>query len=320
MPRSALALVCALACTLAACDFEQVIELDLPPYDPKITLGAYPTPDSVFTARVGRTTSASEPRAYDVADLLVADAAVVLFDGEGGFLDSLSYYEPFGTAGLATYRSGRGLRPQPGQTYRLRIDAPGLPSAEATTRLPDPVPVSARFVRYLELESYNVPAARLAVTLTDPPGEQVYSLSVSSQNQTPGGGSSPLINPFESDDPALRRSFEEIDLAVDFDIDLNRNEIYDRALFRDVLFEGQTREFTLDVVLFAFNEQGEVDDLVVTLATISDDYVRYQQTLALQLANEDNPFVEPVRIHTNVEGGLGVFAGYSTASARVPLD
>ncbi len=314
---SALA-ACALAgcvLALAACDFEQVVELDLPPYEPRLALGGFPTPDSVFAARVGRSASAFEPLAFDGTDLLVPEARLALFAEDGAFLDSLRYEAGGGRGGY--YRSVRELRPEPGRAYTLRAEAPGLPRAEATTRLPASVPFTVRFERFVEDARFGGRAARLVVAVPEPPEAQAYSLLIRRSAPPPDGLPRAFPVPFRSADPALRSGFAEIDVAVDLGAEFDDERVFERALFRDGLFGGGTREITLDALLFDGEE--EPATLTVSLDVLSEDYVRYQQTLALQDLNAGNPFAEPVRIHSNVAGGLGVFAGYAGSAFTVDL-
>ncbi|MEP0548141.1 MAG: DUF4249 domain-containing protein [Rhodothermales bacterium] len=321
MPRLLLALT--LGLTLAACDFEQVIELDVPPYEPRLVLGGFPTPDSVFTVRVGRSASALTPTDFDPLALVVDDARLALFDADGTFLDSLyqssPFYDDFPTPGV--YRSLSGLRPEPGRSYTLRVDAPGLPSVRATTRLPEPITFAVRVDGVAEDVPGRGRIARVVVTVPDPPGPQAYALGIQQTVRFQDGTSYVQPLPFSSVDQVLRESFDRLDVAVDIDVDIDQGQrtFYGRALLRDATFAGTTRQIPLDLVIFDTGS-AERDPVVVTLAVLDDDYVRYQQTLALQDINGDNPFAEPVRIHSNVEGGLGVFAGYAGSSVVVDIE
>ncbi len=162
---------------------------------------------------------------------------------------------------------------------------------------------------------------RLVVTVPDPPGPQIYALGLRQTIRFQDGFSYVQPLTFSSADQALRQSFDRLDVAVDIDVDVDQGQrtFFGRALFRDALFAGTTREIPLDLLLFDTGE-AEQDPVVVTLAVLDDDYVRYQQTLALQDVTGDNPFAEPVRIHSNVEGGLGVFAGYTSSSVVVDIE
>lgn len=55
----------------------------------------------------------------------------------------------------------------------------------------------------------------------------------------------------------------------------------------------------------------------VTRTVVSADYARYQQSVEVQRASAGNPFVQPSRVFTNVEGGLGAFVGSAGASVVV---
>src|SRR5690606_17271812 len=46
------------------------------------------------------------------------------------------------------------------------------------------------------------------------------------------------------------------------------------------------------------------------LGHLSEDYYRYLRSQELQEATEEHPFAEPVIVHSNIEGGVGIFAGY----------
>ena len=324
MLRSLTVFVLSLTVALAACDFEQVIELDVPPYEPRLVLGGFPTPDSVFAVRVGRSASTLDPRTVD-DDLLLSTARVVLF-ADGAFLDSLHYVGPTTQGDYyevpGYYSSVRGLHPEAGRTYTLRVEAPGFPPAEATTTLPTPPTFTAAFEGFGAPNPQGRPA-RLAVALDDPPGDQTYGLSVSGRTTLDGA---PYVRayPFLSAEPAFRESLGDIDeaIAVDFfDVGFepgNGLRAFSRTYFRDDLFAGTAFAFDLDVLLFG-DAEGQTQ-LTVTVASLDEDYARYQQTIALQSQTEGNPFSEPVRIHSNVEGGLGVFAGYTSSSVVVDIE
>jgi hypothetical protein len=312
---------------LAACDFEQVIDLDVPPYQPRLVVASFPQPDSVFTVRVGRSVSALEPIGpWGSGPGEVRDARVVLLAEDGAFLDSLRYVPPGGStpwepSGEGSYRSVRGLRPEAGRTYHLEVRAPGYPTAAATTTIPHPVPVEVVSGGSVSVPPYGGWVPRVHVTVADPPGARVYVIEVN--ERVVGRDRHPLQ--FSSADPLLRANLETLDDAVDLNIDgrqPDRRTYYGTAYVRNSAFAGGSRTFLLDLhgeALSAPQPSPPNRSVVVTLHTLSADYVRYQQTLALQRRDEGNPFAEPVRLHSNVRGGLGVFAGYASHTVTVPV-
>ena len=320
MPRAlAAAFATLVAVTAASCDFEQIVELDVPPYEPHLVVGGFPTPDSVLAVRVGQSVSVLDPSSEESRPIVLDAARVAIFDEAGVLLDSLRYERDDAYSFFGAHRSGSGFVPSPGQTYTLRISAPGLSDAEATTRIPVPVPFEVRYEGEIETPYEYERRVRLVVTLDDPVGEQAYALSVSSVLEVDGEPPRWLSHPFRSTDPVLKGGIEEIDTAVG--IDFQSGDYFSVAYFRDRLFAGASREMELELSIFTYYAQEEdIDELTVELAVMDEDYVRYQQTLQTQRINNENPFAEPVRLHTNVRGGTGVFAGYATYQVTVPID
>ena len=205
----------ALSTALAACDFEKVVELDAPPYTPRLVVGAFPAADSVFTVQVGRSVSAFEPGSFYGDELLVPDADVEVYGEDGALLERLRYVPYELDSGRGYYRSARGLTAEAGRRYTLRVEAPGLPPAEATTRVPEAIPFSVRFDGMTTTDPiYSAQRARLAVVFTDPPGDQTYALSVTGTYRDGDGSLRSFSNSFASTDPLLKREFREIDAAV----------------------------------------------------------------------------------------------------------
>ena len=53
---------------------------------------------------------------------------------------------------------------------------------------------------------------------------------------------------------------------------------------------------------------------------VSEDYFLYRKTVTLQNSVVDNPFAEPVPVHSNMTGGFGIFAGYRAETFPLALD
>ena len=60
---------------------------------------------------------------------------------------------------------------------------------------------------------------------------------------------------------------------------------------------------------------------IVTINLLNTDqaYYQYQDAIERQNQSGDNPFAEPVLIPTNVQGGLGCFAGYNRSTLTINL-
>ena len=51
--------------------------------------------------------------------------------------------------------------------------------------------------------------------------------------------------------------------------------------------------------------------ITVYLNSLSKEFYKYALSFSEQIETGDNPFTEPVKVYSNIENGLGVFAGYS---------
>jgi hypothetical protein len=83
------------------------------------------------------------------------------------------------------------------------------------------------------------------------------------------------------------------------------------ALFDDVIFQGE--EYTLKIKWYEdfYSHQNDLDVYVV-LFSLNKELYTYLKSIKAQSDADDNPFSEPAFIHGNIEGGLGIFGGYSS--------
>jgi hypothetical protein len=52
-------------------------------------------------------------------------------------------------------------------------------------------------------------------------------------------------------------------------------------------------------------------DLKVRFLTLSRDFFEFATSYQKQKNNSNNPFAEPTQVYSNIESGLGIFAGFS---------
>jgi hypothetical protein len=60
-------------------------------------------------------------------------------------------------------------------------------------------------------------------------------------------------------------------------------------------------------------------ELTYSLLHVDENYYRYHDSILRQDESEGNPFAEPVPIPTNINGGLGCFAGYNRSTVVVKI-
>ena len=68
-----------------------------------------------------------------------------------------------------------------------------------------------------------------------------------------------------------------------------------------------------------FNSQYKSASVLVNLMSVDQAYYQYQDAIMRQRRSRNNPFAEPVLIPSNIEGGLGCFAGYNNAVLTLKL-
>ncbi len=305
LTRNNLLMISALL-ALAGC--ETVVDVEPPPHTPQLVAQSFFTQHGLWAVHVSSTvpfTSAEAPG-------LVENATVEIWDGDRllarpARVDSGTYVD-FGNA------------PAPGRPYTLRVAAPGFDSIEGAGMLPPPVPARFKTTAVPPADSSRRLLTNVALTLDDPPEKaNYYGLMVLQvrlqENRKTGNVKTlpPTLFTFESDNLAL----EENSIAF---LDTEKS-IYREAFFSDGLFDGTKYQINFDVQYDAPRPDAEIVIHRVLFAVVlsaSEDFYRYWTTSGRQAFSNENPFAEPLRVHSNLSGGFGIFAGYQFLA--VPLN
>ncbi len=272
---------------------EKVVEVDIPVHEPVLVGSAFFTPDSLWSVRITRSTDILSPN--NMA-LQIENATVELWQ-EDQYLTELAHQ------GNGLYRSDN-LRPAAGNSYTLRAAAPNFEAIEASDYLSPPVAITSVL---------NLPArsgdpdeyVRLRLTFDDPPDiDNYYLLSI----QMVDIFGYRFFNHFETSNPVIMANSDEDSGPVNID-DFFDNE----AVFDDVLFAGETLEIDFGYYDFLFGSNSWAQ-VYIRLSSVSEHYFRHHKTFRkAETVDGGNPFQEPVLIHSNVQNGIGIFAGYSTS-------
>lgn len=89
-------------------------------------------------------------------------------------------------------------------------------------------------------------------------------------------------------------------------------------LLSDSDFNGQTKTINVELDGYSYTAD-KYHYLVVELFHISKEYYNYYKTLQTQGSTQDDIFAEPIQIYTNIDGGLGVFAGASLSTQYIKI-
>ncbi len=65
----------------------------------------------------------------------------------------------------------------------------------------------------------------------------------------------------------------------------------------------------------SYDTDPKIKEIYVEILTVDDHYYKFKQTVGHN--SEDNPFVEPTLVYTNIEGGLGCFAGFNASGTSI---
>jgi len=290
-----------------------VVDVPVPPHESQLVAQSFFSPGSPWSVRVTHSVGYTSPDRPGLID----DATVEIWAN-----DQLVERLPRSNAG--TYVSQAAL-PQADTRYTVRIAAPGYTTTEGHDALPSPVPVT-HFQETVVQDGADTNAQRrilnLRITLDDLADEDnFYGLGILQGRwiEDRQSGTVTLLPPslfgFESNDPVFGESaFAFLDTEKSY---------YREAFFSDDLFAGRTHTLDLDIQYDATPPDAQVivrRVFTVIVLSISEDFFRYLKTASNQSLTNENPFAEPLRVHSNMTNGFGVFAGFQHRAFPLSVD
>ncbi|MCB0564433.1 MAG: DUF4249 domain-containing protein [Phaeodactylibacter sp.] len=282
-------------------NFSQIVEVDIPEHESRLVLNARVSSlDTGVTALVANSLGILDTSAYYIPE----DATVRLFrDGEllgndFSFMQpKLKYFlaldEPLGTAPAL---------------YQMEVSAPGYDPISAEQYMPVPTPIhSLKFERNGAIDDEGRRADGIEVQLTDPADEENYyalEFFYEISEGQPGGDTITYSNPVYA---------STLDQIVQYGYHYEQ-------LFTDKSFNGSSYTVSLYTYEGTLPEGASNTRLVARLYSLSRDAFLYDLSLRQYYDAQDNPFAEPVTVHSNIEGGYGVFALSSVTEMSVPVE
>ena len=306
---------------LSAC--EMPLDLGDPKdYTPVLVINSFFTPDSVWTVRVSRSVAIEEPASAQ--ELFVKDASVTV-TRKSGYRETLIHTRD------GTYRSNGGHFPVEGETYELDVSSSGIGSVRAVSHSPE-MKTSFVSIAPASTDSPDDLRYRLRFSVTDLPGKSYFRLTLRqvapsclsgsgyiSVHDDPEGVPDYMLLTFESSDPSFYHDAAKLDEPP--------NALDDESIpfltpyFSDRLFENATHAFEIVFEPTTFETEIEPRFMLV-VSGLSEEQVRHDRTLLLQddyLFAVDPIFTKPIDLYSNVEGGLGIFSGYTNNTYRFDL-
>jgi Domain of unknown function (DUF4249) len=291
---------------------ETVIDVPGPSHDPRLVPQGFFTRDSLWTVWVTH----SVPYASSLKPDYVSDATLSLWEDDRFVL----HFQP---ADSGRYEAA-GPLPDRGAAYSLRVEASDYVTVEGLDSLP-PFPVVSHLETRFVDPGADAPADRrrldVSLTLEDPGERNRYGLLLLQARLREDRRTrvfTPLpagIFPFESEDAPL--------LSDELAFLSTGPSTFLAAFFTDETFAGGSFTFSLSFVYDAPSTADEVAThrgFAVVVMSVSDAFYRYWTTARQQALSNENPFSEPLRVGSNVSGGLGVFAGFQFDILPVAVD
>ncbi len=267
-----------------ACTEEPVLNVPVP--SPKICVSSFISPDTCVVFLYKNEYILAE-NIYDPDVKISIDNAskIKLYENGVYFTDLF----PCNNEYYSYYATNKKLIPQ--NTYQIEIAADGYPDVSASTFLPEEVPIlSVDTVSYL-LDGFQY--ILCTVNFHDPLDEENYYF-FEVQAKSPGGRGTFAACTFYSDDPVVEEKVE-----------FGSNQL----LFSDKSINGKGYGLKVSVSANKFHWS----DLNFVLHSVSKDfYLHFKSYVHYDKAKEDE-FSEPVLIYSNINRGLGIFAGYSNS-------
>jgi hypothetical protein len=275
---------------------EKVNYSGITPPAPKLVVNSYITPDSTMEFFVNKTATMLD------TNFLISDGSVEIY-ADNSLLTTLTKHNK------GHFRSA--IKPQIGVEYKIIVRANNM-QVSAQTHIPDSTKITDFSVihpgGYINTDELEGDYTTFFLSIDDPVDNNFYELKAFAYN------TNNYNKPYQH---GLIFSENTIIKAE------GDNYTFHKLIFSDKLFNGEKRVLdvnTLNTMSTAFDEK-----TLFLLRTVTEEYYLYQKTLLEHYYNQElihNPSIEelalmkitgtPVDVYSNIEGGYGVFAGYST--------
>lgn len=285
----------ALSIGVLALSCEKEADLGESKYTPKLVV------NSIFDADTTVPWSVDISKSYYILDepsTYIDDAIVEIYE-EDQHVATMDYQnDPDGRG----YYQSIGLKPEVGKMYTLLVEKEGFKTIIARCKFP-----AAPVVGGLELKKKEVKGNRYKGELTaqvmDNHNEENYYHVVLQR----AGWEDPNS---ETSDYYYRESFNLTNIP-------GAIEGFDGGyVFTDEGFNGMTKTVQCDLNTTYDPNRIGFDHFKIEIRSVSKEYYDFSRSVYEQQHSPYNKFVE---IYSNVENGLGIFAGYNSVSMIVEL-
>ncbi|MCD6567074.1 MAG: DUF4249 domain-containing protein [Bacteroidales bacterium] len=290
--RKKLYLVLTLLIVLIAC--EKTVYIDIPDKGRMITINSLFNPDSLLKVSVSKSCYILDN------DIQAIENATVEVYENGNIINTLPYLNN------GWYKSTI-QKPTSGDRYKIKVTVPGMGTAETESYIPaktNIISIDTASVIKTDIDGYKDEQLEFRVRFKDNPDEKNYYILMPEEIH---------IYTYNNGDKMITDTIQYTMNYEPGDPSVIEDSWGMGMLFNDYLFNGNTYDFVFSVEKYFY----DTTSICISLKSISEDYFKYLATCYKQMEVNEDPFMEKISVYTNVEGGVGIFGGYSSSTDTI---
>jgi len=267
--------------SLSSC--QKVIDIELPETDPKIVVNSFFTDNSRIKVHLSKSIGILESTAPDITD-----ASVVLRE-KGVIIDTMYLESGYYYSHILAERNNK---------YTLEVTTPGIKSVFCEDIIPEKTVLqSCIYTDSVLFDEYANPINELKLDFQDVTGPSFYEIELEAKDVIQNYK---IVTWFvHNSDPVITSTGL---------LDYNPRTL----IFTDKMFDGKH----CSVKIYFANDPYPIYDLKISFRSVSESYYKYKekQFAYLYSLHQDifNGMSEPINLYSNITGGYGIFAGYSS--------
>src|SRR4030042_2144293 len=266
--------------SLASC--QKVIDIELPPTDPKIVVNSFFKGGSKIKAHVSKSIGILENVIPDCTD-----ATVVLRENYI-ILDTMYYQSGY-------YYSH--ILAEINKNYALEVIVPGMETVFCEDLIPaKTILQSCNCIDSVLIDEDGFIINELKLDFEDLPGPSFYEVELSAKYIIDNNGTSIWF--MKNSDPIITSTGL---------LDYNPKTL----IFNDKMFDGKHCSVKIYYATQAYADY----NLKIIFRSVSESYYKYKERQVAYLYSLENDIFngmsEPINLYSNITGGYGIFAGYS---------
>ncbi len=250
--------------------------------------------DSTLRVHVSRSSSVMDTANHKV----ITDAMVEIYNAENTLITTLDYTKEGVYNNVSFY-------PSQNEVYHLKISADGFESVSSSESIPQPV-VIVGVDTVSTTNKEGEPILEVSVHFKDPGNiRNFYLIEMVVIGMMPIdiGGDSLNFRQQErmsSNDPNIE--------TVNQFIFNGYSNASDYLILSDKNFDGTTYTLNFSIINWHQWSDSQMTGQIRLLST-SEAYFNYRKSYEEYVNTQGNPFANPVQVYSNIENGIGIFAG-----------